>query len=115
MNLFSVEGIVQKGAGKGAQLGFPTANIPCAGEVPSGIYAGEVMRKEKSYPAAIYKEDGKNIIEAHLLDFSGNLYGETIQVVAHKKIRDTKKFASEQELVAAIQKDIDVISVIMKP
>ena len=107
--IFSAEGVVQKGDGRGAQLGFTTANIPCGGEMPSGIYAGEVVWKGVTYPAAIYKEDGKSLIEAHLLDFSRNLYAETIKIIAHQKIRDVKKFPSEKELITAIKEDIEKI------
>lgn len=106
MNIFEAEGVAEKGGGRGKKLGFPTVNIPCAGSAPSGIYAGEVVWNGKSYPAAVYKEDGKNIVEAHLLDFSGNLYGETIKIIAREKIRDVKKFQNEKDLIAAISGDI---------
>ena len=115
MILFEVEGIVQKGDGKGKKLGFPTANIPCADSVPSGIYAGEVVWKGISYPAAIYKEEGKGVVEAHLLNFSGNLYGETLKVIARAKVRDVKKFSNEQELIAAISQDIENIRNLLSP
>ncbi len=107
--LFRVEGVVQQGDREGSKLGFPTANIRTAQSVPSGIYAGEVMWKGTVYPAAIYKENGKNVVEAHLIDFSGELYGERLIVVAYKKIRDGEKFAKQEDLVAAITKDIEAI------
>ena len=109
LEVFHIEGIVQKGDGKGKELGFPTANIPCADSVPSGIYAGEVIWKGIPYPAAVYKEDGKGVVEAHLLDFSGDLYGETLKVIAHTRVRDAKVFPNEKELIAAIKKDIENI------
>src|SRR3989344_4477263 len=88
--LFKADGIVLEGNKKGSELGFPTANIPCDNSIPAGIYAGEVIWKGIAYPAAIYKDEAKNFVEAHLLDFSGNLYGETITIMAEQKIRDSR-------------------------
>ncbi len=107
--LFKVEGVVQEGNKKGKKLGFPTANIFCDDSIPSGIYAGEVVWNETVHPAAIYKEDGKNAVEAHLLDFSGDLYGEKLTVLAYQKVRDAKIFSKREKLIAAISKDISDI------
>jgi len=104
--LFKVEGIVQQGDKKGKKLGFPTANLSCHDSIPGGIYAGEVVWRNTRYPAALYKEDGKNVVEAHLLDFSGDLYGEKLTVFAYQKVRDVRIFAEREELIAAISKDI---------
>jgi riboflavin kinase/FMN adenylyltransferase len=107
--LFEISGAVVEGKKKATALGYPTANIVCESDVPGGIYAGDVTWKGISYPAAIYKEDRKNIIEAHLLDFSGNLYGEALTFRAFQKIREVKTFASQEGLVAAIAHDIETI------
>ncbi|MGC9599040.1 MAG: riboflavin kinase [Minisyncoccia bacterium] len=107
--LFKIEGAVQRGDREGSKLGFPTANIGTAQSVPSGIYAGEATWKGTVYPAAIYKEDGRNVVEAHLIDFSGELYGEQLIVVAYKKIREVKKFKNTEELIAAITSDVKKI------
>ena len=104
--LFTVTGIVQKGKGEGRALGFPTANVPCMRTLPSGIYRGEVLWGKTIYPSAVYKEESKDVIEAHLLDFEGDLYGETLTITAHEKIRDVVRFTTRDELIAAIQKDI---------
>jgi FAD synthase len=104
--LFKIEGIVQKGNGDASKLGFPTANLSCNDSIPSGIYAGEVIWKGVTYPAALYKENGKDSLEAHLLDFSGDLYGENMTFSAHKKIRDVKIFPTKEALIAAISHDI---------
>lgn len=104
--LFTVKGVVQQGSKKGKKLGFPTANLFCARSLPGGIYAGETVWKGTVYPTAIYKEDGKNVVEAHLLDFSDDLYGEKLTVLAYKKVRDAKIFSKRDELVAAVEKDI---------
>lgn len=104
--LFGVTGIVVRGKGEGRALGFPTANVPCARTLPAGIYRGEVLRGRTIYPAAVYKEENKGIVEAHLLDFTADIYGETLTVTAHEKIRDVIAFKTRDELVAAIRKDI---------
>ncbi|MBI4086165.1 MAG: riboflavin kinase [Candidatus Liptonbacteria bacterium] len=104
--IFNVEGAVERGNKKGKELGFPTANIPCDSSIPGGIYAGEAVWNGNIYQAALYKEDKKDIVEAHLLDFSGDLYGEKLAVLAHKKVRDVRMFAEREELIAAILKDI---------
>lgn len=107
--LFEVDGVVLEGSKKGNKLGFPTANLFCADSVPGGIYAGEVIWKERAYPAAIYKSNAKDIIEAYLLDFSDNLYGEAITIIGHHKVRESHAFANKEELIAAISKDIEDI------
>jgi riboflavin kinase/FMN adenylyltransferase len=109
--LFEVTGTVIAGQKKAAALGYPTANIACAGSaaVASGIYAGEAVWNGVSYPAALYKEDGKDVLEAYLLDFSQDLYGQTLTLRARHKIRDVAKFPDTATLVAAIAADIDAI------
>jgi riboflavin kinase/FMN adenylyltransferase len=104
--LFEVTGSVVYGKGEGRALGFPTANVPCAKTLPSGIYRGEVVWKGKQYPAAVYKESDKEVIEAHFLDFDGDLYGETLAITACEKIREVAVFTMRDELIAAIQADI---------
>lgn len=104
--LFSVEGTVQEGDKMGLGLGYPTANIACDVTIPSGIYAGEAVWKSIAYPAALYKENGKGVLEAHLLDFSGNLYGESLVLRARAKVRDANIFSKKEDLLAAIARDV---------
>ncbi len=107
--LFMVIGRVRKGAERGRVLGFPTANVPCPSALTPGIYAGEVQWNGTTYPAALYKEKGKEILEVHLLDFKGELYRERLICVAYKKIREPKQFDTETKLIAAMQQDIQII------
>ncbi len=110
MNVFfEVTGVVVRGKGEGRALGFPTANVPCLPTLPGGIYRGEVLRGKTMYPAAIYKEENKEIVEAHLLDFTADIYGETLTITAHEKIRDVAAFTTRDGLIVAIQKDIAYI------
>ncbi|HEY4514296.1 MAG TPA: riboflavin kinase [Candidatus Paceibacterota bacterium] len=99
-------GVAVKGEGRATQLGFPTANIPLTDDFPSGIYAGKVTREGQDYLAAIYADIERNLLEAHLLDFSGDLTGETLVVIPIKKIRESKKFENDEALRAAIENDI---------
>ena len=115
---FSIRGPVVRGERLGAKLGFPTCNI----ELPHrriplhGIYACVAKTPGGEYPAAVsigYRptvtDSGKPVLEAHLLDFEGRLYGETIEVVFRRKIREEEKFASMEELKEQIAADVERI------
>lgn len=103
MQIFS--GVVEKGVGSGTQLGFPTANIPCS-HVAAGIYAGRVRVREKTYPAAIYADTKRGLLEAHLIDFNGDLYGQPIAIELLTKLRDDMSFADENEARDTIAADV---------
>ena len=107
--LFEANGNVINGKKEATKLGYPTANINCKDDIPSGIYAGAVTWRNDIYPAAIYKKDGDNMVEAYLLDFSGNLYGQSITIRAFHKVRDVKIFPNKDELTTAIAQDIATI------
>jgi len=99
-------GIVEKGNGAGAKLGFPTANIPLNDPAYSGIYAGVVEYEGKSYPAAIYADQRRNLVEAHLLDFSEDLYGKRITVILEEKLREDATFGDIESLIRQIDEDV---------
>ena len=103
---FVVEGITKKGTRRSGKLGFPSANISCPASLPGGIYAGEVLWKGVAYPAALYKGNGKSELEAHILDFSGDLYGEKLVMIAREKVREEKIFPNDEALAAAVAQDI---------
>lgn len=102
-------GIAQKGEGRGKALGFPTANIPLADKTLSGIYAARVTIRKKQYFAAVYANRERKLLEAHLLDFHGELYGEEIRVTLEKTIRDDARFESDDALKAAIARDVQSV------
>jgi riboflavin kinase/FMN adenylyltransferase len=104
-----IKGTVIRGKMKGRNLGFPTANIIYADDLPSGVYTGKVYVRGNGYKAAIFYGDDKKILEAHLLDFSGDLYDQEIEIEVGKKIREVKKFDTEDELKKQIAKDIEQI------
>lgn len=109
----AVCGKVVRGAGRGRELGYPTANIDPNHEAipPSGIYAAWVKVGEKSHPAALFigprRTFGEEepVIEAHILDFSKMIYGRNIEVTFVRKLRGIRKFSSKVKLIEQIKKD----------
>ena len=103
---YEVEGRVVKGEQLGAKLGFPTANIHYLSTIipEDGIYAGWVKIKDKFYMGAIstgYRPQfrgKKRFLEAHLLNFSGDIYGTRIKVSLVKKIRGEEIFSDIEAL-----------------
>lgn len=113
--LFRLTGVVERGDGRGRELGVPTANIelPELKVTPAlGVYAGYVRWKDHRYRAAINIGvrptfgDGRPLVEAHLLDFEGDLYGERIAVELAGYLRPEIKFDSVDELITRMQTDI---------
>ncbi len=102
-----ITGNVIRGRDIGKKLGFPTANIELKEKLASGVYAGNVYFQDKKYKAGLFIH--KNILEAHILEFSGDLYGKKIEVEIGKKIREAERFKSEEELKKRIKKDLEMI------
>lgn len=113
---YSVSGPVIRGAGLGRKLGFPTANIGAhpAKILPPGIFAARVKVGREVHDAVlsvgrrptVNTLGGSLILEAHLLDFSRNIYGRNLTVTFLKHLRPERKFASKESLVAHIRADI---------
>ena len=115
-----LRGPVVRGDGRGASLlGFPTANVAVAEgmAVPGlGIYAGRFRRPDGSvHPAAIsvgvrptFYEDGtqRPLVEAYLLDFEGDLYGERAAVSFVERLREEVRFERVDDLVAQMKQDV---------
>lgn len=113
---YVIEGKVIHGNAKGTGIGYPTANILSDKEflLPArGVYAGKVSFDEKSYPAMInigynptFNKRRLLSLEAHLLDFSGDIYDKQVSVSFLDKLRDEKKFSSIDELVKQLDADV---------
>lgn len=99
-------GIVQKGAGRAAALGFPTANIALGDPTVSGVYAARVAAGNKSYAAAAYADRKRKVLEAHIIEGSDDLYGKEVLIELLLKIRDASSFDSDDALRAAIADDV---------
>jgi riboflavin kinase / FMN adenylyltransferase len=108
-----VRGKVERGAGRGKGLGFPTVNLSLgAGQnIAHGIYAVRVEHKRRRYHAAGYVGprptfgDGQPVLEAYLLDFAGDLYGEEIEVEFIERLRADATFTNGEALAAQMQQD----------
>ena len=115
-----VRGAVERGDGRGGNvLGFPTANVAVPNEIQlpaDGIYAGWYERPDGSTHAAaisigrrptFYPEGGPLMVEAYLLDFDGDLYGERAAVRFASRLRGEERFESADALVAQMNKDVE--------
>jgi riboflavin kinase/FMN adenylyltransferase len=110
---YSIEGRVVAGHRRGATLGFPTANVRSENAIVPrpGVYAVRVIWAQHTYNGVAnigYNPTFGNealSVEAHLFDFSANLYEETIGIEFVARLRDERKFASVDELVAQIACD----------
>jgi riboflavin kinase/FMN adenylyltransferase len=115
-----VEGVVVRGDGRGRELGFPTANLDLPEELlvpPDGVYAGWAgdRRAAVSIGTNPHFDGVDRRVEAHLLDFDGDLYGERLVVEIWSPIREQRRFESLDELVAAIGDDVDRTRVAARP
>jgi riboflavin kinase/FMN adenylyltransferase len=122
-----VRGLVAEGAQRGRELGFPTANVSVPGDIllpADGIYAGWFERADGSVHAAaislgrrptFYVEAHASLLEAHLLDFTGDLYGEHVKVRFESWLRGEERFDSAEALIAQIRRDCDDARRILTP
>jgi riboflavin kinase / FMN adenylyltransferase len=114
---YALRGAVIEGARLGRKLGFPTANLDVTGLLtpPPGVYAAEAQLAASRYRAAvnighrptIHSADPQLHVEAHLLDFDGDLYGQTLELVFLKKLREEIKFPNPAALRAQIAEDVE--------
>ncbi len=114
---FTLRAQVVHGAGLGRTIGVPTANLGDAHRmIPrSGVYAATVtLPGGGRYAAAVnigvrptVEHDGERLVEAHLVDFDGDLYGSTIDVAFTRWLRPEQRFSSIDELVRQLHRDIE--------
>jgi riboflavin kinase / FMN adenylyltransferase len=115
-----VEGIVVRGDGRGRELGFPTANLDVPPDLlvpPDGVYAGWAggRRAAVSIGTNPHFDGVERRVEAHLLDFDGDLYGKRLVLEIWSPIREQRRFESLEELVAAIGDDVDRTRAAVRP
>ncbi|HHY39658.1 MAG TPA: bifunctional riboflavin kinase/FAD synthetase [Syntrophaceticus sp.] len=113
-----LQGDVIKGDQRGRRIGFPTANLAVPEDllIPrNGVYAGEAVIDGKPYMAVVnigrhptFGLSSKQTIEAHLLDFRGDLYGKQLEISLYKMLREEKKYNNAYELIDQINKDIEL-------
>jgi riboflavin kinase/FMN adenylyltransferase len=113
---YSLRGLVVRGEGRGRTLGFPTANlaVTSSGKLipPPGIYAVRAVLRRGTYPGALHVGPRPTFrgsppsIELHLMDFSGDLYGEEIRVDFIRYLREVRPFSSVEALIGQMREDV---------
>ena len=113
---YAVTGLVVKGKERGKSLGFPTANVsyPVNQILPlAGIYAGWAIVVGKRHSSAIstgvnptFGDLTQASLEAHLIDFTGDLYGKRLSIEFVARLRGETKFATLDELKGQIKEDV---------
>ena len=112
---YRIRGMVTHGAGRGAQLGFPTANLEAIDTLlpAAGVYAGRTWVDGQACAAAIHLGpnptfgDRRPKVEVHVIDREATLYGQPLEVEFLARIRDVVTFASREDLVAQLRCDVD--------
>lgn len=112
---YAIQGVVARGVGRGRTIGVPTANLaspdPRKLLPPDGVYAVRVawrgrrfggMMNQGSRPTFGLEE---RVLEVHLFDFTGDLYGETVTVEWARRLRDVQAFPDRDALVAQLERD----------
>jgi riboflavin kinase/FMN adenylyltransferase len=115
-----VEGTVVAGDARGGTLGYPTANLAVPRElvVPAfGIYAGQVGDHRAAISIGVNPHYGGDElrVEAFLLDFEGDLYGQRLVVELWQRLREERAFGSEQELIDQIAQDVAAARTAARP
>ncbi len=112
---YELIGEVTTGAGRGATLGFPTANLQ-SGELmlpADGVYACTAHIDNTAYPSAVSIGPAPTFdqyhtgVEAHIINFNGQLYGKKLRLEFYQRIRDIKKYTDITELTKQMANDIE--------
>ena len=116
---YALCGRIVDGDRLGRQLGFPTANLDVTGLnlPPNGVYAGITRVENVTYRVALNIGHRPTLnapapalrVEAHLLDFKGDLYGQELEIEVGDRLREEKKFASPAQLKEQIARDIQAV------
>jgi riboflavin kinase/FMN adenylyltransferase len=111
-----IRGVVTRGAGRGAGLGFPTINLAEVDVLlpAEGVYAGRawIEGHPQAWPAACNIgpnptfEDVARKVEAHLVGFGGDLYGKRVEIDFLERLRETRKFSGVEELLGQLARDV---------
>lgn len=112
---YRVAGQVSPGSERGKSIGFPTANLTHVVTVlpRDGVYAGVVYHGARRYAAAVNLGpnptfgEKRRKIEAHLLDFDGDLYGESLELEFVSRLRDTVTFPDAEMLTRQLKQDVE--------
>lgn len=120
---YTVSGRVVPGHSRGKRLGFPTANLLLDGDFcvpPDGVYAGRAILPRGAHACAINIgsnptfRDTETALEVFLLDFDGDIYGESMEIEFRHRLREEIAFADEEHLVAQMKKDVSRVRSMLK-
>ena len=113
---YVLEGTVEHGSSRGHDLGFPTANLEVDEHMilpKLGVYAGWMRWQGSRYPAVVnvgvnptFGDRDSPIVEAYIVDFDQDLYGESIEIEFTHRLRDELRFANVEDLVAQMHADV---------
>jgi len=121
---YALDGRVVRGDGRGRGLGIPTANLGVEEQMlpGRGVYAGRVLVPGGDWRAAVVNVGERPtfggtglVVEAHLIDFSGDLYGARLRVSFQARLRGEERFASAEALVERIHEDVRVARELLAP
>jgi riboflavin kinase/FMN adenylyltransferase len=112
----TLTGKVVKGARRGQDLGFPTANLAVDEQllIPrDGIYAVRVRWEATNHQGVVnigtrptFERDGERTVEAHVLNFAGDLYGRTLELAFVRRLRPERRFESAEALIGQMNDDV---------
>lgn len=111
---YSIGGEVVSGAGRGRTLGFPTANVKTDRPLglPVGVYVCQFVVGSRQHRAVVNVGvrptfgEHELAVEAHVIDFDGNLYGERVKLIFLRRLREERRFPSVDELRRQIALDV---------
>jgi len=121
---YFVDGEVVRGDGRGRTIGVPTANLAPEEQIlpANGVYAARCRTGAGAWHAAAVNVGerptfggGRVRLEAHLLDFEGDLYGARLRVAFHERLRGEQRFDGKDALVAQIRRDIEAVRARLPP
>ena len=112
---YRIRGMVTHGSARGKAIGFPTANLDAVDTLlpAPGVYAGRAFEEGRQHWAAIHIganptfREKRAKVEVHVLDFERSLYGEVLEVDFLERLRSIQKFASPEELVSQVNRDVE--------
>jgi riboflavin kinase/FMN adenylyltransferase len=120
----AVSGTVVRGSRRGHELGFPTANLAMDERLitpPDGVYAARVLWQGANHAGVVnvgrrptFEQDGQTVVEAHVLDFTGDLYGKSVRVEFVERLRPEQRFESASELIGQMQTDVADVRLVLE-
>jgi riboflavin kinase / FMN adenylyltransferase len=121
---YSIRGVVERGAGRGRTIGIPTANLAAPDPrkllPPDGVYAVRVAWRQQRFGGMMNQGSRPTfglearVLEVHLFDFAGDLYGETVTIEWVRRLRDVQAFPGRDALVAQLGKDREAARAVLE-